>query len=365
MKLSVCFDARELARTVGEFSIIERAIEEEREQRDRLFRLHALPAVDDLFRSLGGLDAIEAIVERQRIEGERTFDSFRQLLDLSPQFDLDAFKALGSLESAVESARLAGSLVLPDLLDQFRVADLTFAAQLADAHQMPWWDDLHLDALNAHSALSGMFDQIGVVGSGTWPAIESLLTDPLIGLDSIRQAREFLDISGLLRFPRFRTLTRQEKRRQIKRLIKENAVPAPVKKAQGLVHRYEKLLRVLIAQCMEVAYGEDWAEARLPRCDCKKLLGKTLEGDESVLDHADYKHYELIMCHDEHFEAVFAVGYTDVDALRRTIVRLGQLRARSHHGRTFTPEDLRELATLWRAMEAGFEGLIDDVVIEP
>lgn len=365
MKLPVYFDARELARTVGDFSIIERAIEEEREQRERLFRLHALPAVDDLFRSLGGLDAIEEIVDRQRLEGERAFVSYRQLIDLSPQVDVEAFNALGSLESAVESARLAGSLALPDLLDQFRVADLTFAAQLADAHQMPWWDDLQLDALNAHSALSGMFDQISAVGPDTWPAIESLLSEPLIGLDSIRQAREFLDISGLLRFPRFRTLTRQEKRRQIKRLIKENAVPAAVKKAQGLVHRYEKLLRVLIAQCMEGTYGEDWAQARLPHCDCKKLLGKTLEGDESVLDHADYKHYELIMCHDEHFEAVFAVGYTDIDALRRTIIRLGQLRARSHHGRTFTSEDLRELAMLWRAMEAGFEGLIDDVVIEP
>jgi hypothetical protein len=65
-----------------------------------------------------------------------------------------------------------------------------------------------------------------LVGPDTWPAIESLLSEPLIGLDSIRQAREFLDISGLLRFPRFRTLTRQEKRRRIKRLIKENAAPA-------------------------------------------------------------------------------------------------------------------------------------------
>lgn len=89
-----------------------------------------------------------------------------------------------------------------------------------------------------------------------------------------------------------------------------------------------------------------------------------MEGDESVLDHADYKHYELIMCHDEHFEAVFAVAYEDVDTLRQMIGRLGQLRARSHHGRTFTAEDYRELATLWRAIEAGFEGLIDDVVID-
>lgn len=364
MKIPLIFDARDIARNVGGFSAIEQAIEEEREQRERLFRLHAAPGLDNLFRSLGGLSAIESVLERERVDRDGVFESYRRLVDLSPQLDLDAHQALGSLASAMESARVAGSLVLPDWLDQYRIADIALAARVADAHRMSWWDDHQLEALNAHSALSGMFDEISVVGQDSWQAIESVLSDPLIGLDSVRQAREFLDIAGLLRFPRFRTLTRQEKQRRVKRLIRENALPAPVKKAQGLVHRYEKLLRVLIAQCMEDAYGEDWAEARLPLCACKKLLGKTLEGDESVLDHADYKHYELIMCHDEHFETVFAVGYTDHDELRRSIVRLGQLRARSHHGRTFNSEDLRELVALWRAMEAGFEGLIDDVVID-
>lgn len=362
MKIPLYFDARDLAQTIGGFSAMERMIEEEREQRERLLRFHAAPAIDDILSSLGGLSAIKSIVARERTEREREFDSYRQLVDPSQQFDLAPHPVLGSLSSAVETARLAGSLALPDLLDHYRIADLSLAARLADAHRMSWWDDLHLEELNAHSALSGMLDGIGAVGRDSWEAIDSVLSDPLIGLDSVRQAREFLDITGLLRFPRFRTLTIQEKRRRVKRLIRENALPAPVKKAQGLVHRYEKLLRVLIAQCMEDAYGADWAEARLPLCDCKKLLGKSLEGDESVLDHADYKHYELIMCHDEHFETVFAAGYTDSDELRRTIARLGQLRARSHHGRTFTAEDLRELTALWRAMEAGFEGLIDEVV---
>lgn len=365
MKMPLYFDPRDLAQTIGGLSAMERIIEEGREQRERLLGFHAVPAIDDILNSLEGLSAIESIGGRAHVERERAFDSYRQLVDLSQQFNFAANPALDTLSSAVESARLAGSLALPDLLDQYRIADLSLAARLANAHRMSWWDDLHLNELNAHSALSGMLDGISVVGRDSWQAIDSVLSDPLIGLYSVRQAREFLDIAGLLRFPRFRTLTLEEKRRRVKRLIRENALPAPVKKAQGLVHRYEKLLRVLIVQCMEDAYGEDWAEVRLPLCDCKRLLGKTLEGDELVLDHADYKHYELIMCHDEHFETVFAVGYTDIDELRRTIVRLGQLRARSHHGRTFTAEDLRELTTLWRAMEAGFEVLIDDVVIEP
>lgn len=363
MKLPGYLDHHELTRSLGRFSAIEQIVEQQLLEHERLLRLHSIPAAEELFRELGGIGAVELILERERIDRERLLSSYRQLVGHSA-FELQIDQSIGSLSNAVEAARLAGVFELPELLEPYRIADVSLAAQLADASQLPWWNDHYAEALNTHSALSGMFDGINAVGRDSWQAIDSVLSDPLFGLDSVRQAREFLDIAGLLRFPRFRTLTLQEKRRRVKRLIRENALPAPVMKAQGLVHRYEKLLRALIAQCMEDAYGEDWVEARLPLCDCKKLLGKALEDDESVLDHADYKHYELIMCHDQHFETVFALGYTDIDELRRTIKRLGQLRARSHHGRTFTAEDLRELAALWRAMEAGFEQLIDDVVID-
>lgn len=242
------------------------------------------------------------------------------------------------------------------------MSDLSLAACLVDARRMPWWDDAHLESLNSYRALSGMFDAIDHVGKDTWSAVETVLSESLIGIESVRSTREFLEISGLLRFPRFRVLTVQEKRRQVKQLIRESALPAPVKKAQALVHRNEKVLRVLIARCMEDAYGEDWPQARLPLCDCKKLLGKSLGEGECILDLADYKHYVLIMCHEEHFEVVFSQGYADVGALRRMLVRLAQLRAQSHHGRTFTAAHLQELTVLWRVMEVGFVGLMDDVV---
>lgn len=363
MTLPRYLDIREMARAIGGHSVIEQVMEQQRADREQFLRVHSSVAADDLYRMLGGGAAFERIIQQERFKRDHALDSYRQLVGQSA-FDLQTNHALGSLTSAVEAARLAGSFALPDLLDQYRITDLSLAAKLVDAHRMPWWDGQHAEALNAQSALSGMFDQIDLIRRDMWPAIQEVISEPLVGIYSVRQAREMLGISGLLRFPRFRTLTLEEKRRRIKRLIREIAVPLPVKKAQALVHRYEKLLRDLIAQCMADSYGEDWAEDRLPICGCKKLLGKPLEGDESVLDHADYKHYELIMCHDEHFEAVFAVAYEDVDVLRNMISRLGALRARSHHGRTFTGEDLVELTTLWRAMEVGFEGLVYDVVFE-
>lgn len=354
---------REMARAVGASSVIEQVIAQQRAEREHLLRPLAAAAADDLYRMLGGVNAVESIIEQERLNRDHALASYRQLVGQSA-FDLQTNLVLDSLTSAVEAARLGGAFELPHLLEQYRVTDLLLAAQLADAHRLSWWNDSCAQVLNAHSALSAMFDRIDVVGRETWSAIDSVLSDSWLELHTARQARELLGISGLLRAPRFRILTRKEKRRHIRVLIKDNAMPAPVRKAQGLVHRNEKVLRTLIGQCMEGAYGEDWAKERLPLCGCKKLLGRPLERDESVLDHADYRHYELIMCHDEHFEAVFAAAYEDVDALRLTISRLGQLRARSHHGRTFTAEDYRELVTLWRAMEAGFECLIDDVVID-
>jgi hypothetical protein len=363
MTLPRYLDLSEMARAVGASSVIEQVMEQQRAEREQFLRPLAATAADDLYRMLGGAAAVESIIQQERFKRDHALDSYRQLFGQSA-FDLQTNHALGSLTSAVEAARLAGAFELPDLLEQYRVTDVSLAAQLVDAHRLSWWEDSCAEVLNAHSALSAMFDRIDVLGRDAWSAIDSVLSDPWLELHTVRQARELLGISGLLRPPLFRILTRKEKRRTIRLLIRDNAMSAEVRKAQGLVHRNEKVLRVLIAQCMEGAYGEDWAKERLTLCGCKKLLGRPLEGDESVLDHADYKHYELIMCHDEHFEAVFAVAYEDVDALRQMIGRLGQLRARSHHGRTFTPKDYRELVTLWRAMEAGFECLIDDVVID-
>ena len=229
---------------------------------------------------------------------------------------------------------------------------------------MPWWKDSHLEALNSHAALSDMLDVTRRLDHSALSAIESILSSPIRGLESVRQARQFLGISGLLRYPRLRLLTKTEKRRRVKLLVKENAAPTQVRKAQSLTYRYELTLRTMISRCMEDTYGEDWAAERLPECDCKKLLGKQIEGDETILDHADYTQYAAIMSHTKHFEAVFSKGFDSAEELRTMLLRVGQLRARAHHARTFTAEDLRELAMLWRAIEAGLSELTDDIVFD-
>lgn len=192
--------------------------------------------------------------------------------------------------------------------------------------------------------------------------MHTVLADFPVGLDSVRSTREFLGISGLLRFPQFRVLTPNEKQNRLRRLMRDSAPPKEVRKAHALIHRNEQLLRFLIDRCMADQYGCDWPQARLPLCECKKLLGKTLDDGESVLDHADYKHYELIMCHDEHFEVALAHHYTDVDSLRAALARLGNLRARALHGRSFVGADLKEMTLLWRVIGVGFAALVHEVV---
>jgi hypothetical protein len=159
---------------------------------------------------LGGVGAVESIIEQESLKRDHALDSYRQLVGQSA-FDLQTNHALGSLTTAVEAARLSGAFELPDLLEQYRVTDVSLAAQLADACRLSWWEDSCAGVLNAHTALSAMFDRIDVVGREAWSAIDSVLADSLLGACSVRQARDLLDISGLLRFPRIRTLDRAGK----------------------------------------------------------------------------------------------------------------------------------------------------------
>ena len=317
---------------------------------------------------------IQPIVEERRLVAEMAMaqaESERLLANRPPEvvFDygisvsiqLAAQNLKDSLQHSIEVARLTGHLALPDMLEPYRLPDIVMASQLADALRTPWWHNYQMDALNSHAALAGMLDQTRYVDREALSTVQSVLSHTISGIESARHARQFLDISGLLRFPSFRVLTKTEKRRKIRHLVKESAPPAHVKKAHALNHRYEVVIRVLIAQRMELVYGEDWVRERLPKCDCKKLLGMQVEGGESILDSADFVHYALIMCHEEHFEAAFSDGYESPDALRQIILRLGRLRARSHHARMFTAEDWREMSTLWRTIESGWHALIDDV----
>ncbi|MES2248124.1 MAG: hypothetical protein V4645_12655 [Pseudomonadota bacterium] len=65
------------------------------------------------------------------------------------------------------------------------------------------------------------------------------------------------------------------------------------------------------------------------------------------------------MTHPENFSRVFASGFDDPQELATLIDRAGRLRAASHHGRSFSEEDLRELRVTWRTLQTGLENLIE------
>lgn len=106
---------------------------------------------------------------------------------------------------------------------------------------------------------------------------------------SLADMRNPLDVSGLRlpRWPRVRLLSRGEKRRRWRERLSLNAEPPHVPRAKSLVHQYERVLREMLGELMEGAYGENWPEERLPLCGCNDLVGKWhKKGGGFVLDHA-------------------------------------------------------------------------------
>lgn len=334
-------------------------------------RIPGYPDALEIARAAGGLSAIEGTLARDFHEQQRMIVNLQRVAELRQEMAaldhggmMEVAKLRDAMTSAVEAARVAGYLNLPDVLDQYRQSDANLALRLIDAQYNARWLHSHLDALNVHTALSDMLDQTGIVGRDVVSAVDSVLASQLSGVDSFRQVRDLLNFSGLLRLPRIRRLSDPEKRQRVKLLLKDCAPSADVRKAHSFVHRYELVLRDVIVKRMQDAYGENWEPDRLPLCGCKKLLGKQVEGDEIAIDHADFAHYALIMCHAEHFDAIFSKGFDSAEDLREMILRVGRLRARAQHARTFTGENLRALMVLLRAIEAGLCELVDDVVIE-
>lgn len=140
------------------------------------------------------------------------------------------------------------------------------------------------------------------MGRGFSEAVAAFRQSSLPVLDSLSSYRTFFDGTGLIlpRWPKVRLLTKAEKRRRFRDRLRAKAEPPHVKRAKSLVHRYELTLRDILDAVMAEEYGEDWAESRLPLCDCRDLLGKWRKRGGDVLDHADYVHYARIMAYPEH-----------------------------------------------------------------
>ncbi|WFU49107.1 hypothetical protein [Sinorhizobium terangae] len=221
---------------------------------------------------------------------------------------------------------------------------------------------LHIEFFNQASALSDMIEGVNRVGRELSEAVAAFRQFPLPELESLSGYRNFFDGTGLIlpRWPKIRLLTKAEKRRRFKDRLKAKSEPAHVKRAKSLVHRYELTLRDILDAVMAEEYGEDWPDTRLPLCDCKDLLGKWKKRGGDVLDHADYVHYGRIMGYPDHFVAIFETAFADPQMVVDLMRTAGNLRAASHHGREFTPEDLRDLRVTWKTIETGLLVFTDD-----
>lgn len=350
---------KDIARTIGGASVLERMTTTLWAERHRVFD-HNLAWASEL-QALEGMRQHKAstmvLGRRELFDVMSAIDMNKGLERLQQQVTPEV---LAGAASAIESARLAGALSLPDSLEQYRLSDIALSSQIIEAKKLAWFDAPCIAALNSHAAMSDLLDTTNIVGRATLEAVNEFLSEPSY-LRSVRQASQLMEVSELLRLPRYRILTRTEKAGRIRSLVKNGAPSVHTRKAHGLIHRYELMLRYVLADSMERAYGEDWANIRLPLCDCKGLLRKSRDENETLLDHADFTHYANIMCNSEHFDNVFSAGFDDPEELKRMILRVGNLRARSHHARTFTPDHYRELVTLLRTIEVGLVGLIDEV----
>jgi hypothetical protein len=181
-------------------------------------------------------------------------------------------------------------------------------------------------------------------------------------VSSLAEYGRFLSAAGIWvpRFPTVRRLSASEKRRRVRASLSDNRPPAQVRKAQGLIYQYERLLREIVEEAMTDEYGIAWAEERLPQCGCQDLLGKWERKGGNVLDHADFAHYKRIMTNEAHHTDVFHRGFDCRIELGRIISELRGLRALSHHGHGFTMDNLRDLRILLWLLIKGLEGLIDD-----
>jgi hypothetical protein len=292
----------------------------------------------------------------ESLQLQRRFEEERKLL-MQPSL----------FERANEIARLAQGFQLPSALDAFRTPSDLLATKLGALPDFDWVRRAdHLAAFNHASAISDLVGQSFRVNAELRAATQAFAASAIPAFDSLSGYRQFLDAAGMVlpRWPQVRLLTKAEKRRRFKAKLKDNVEPAHVKRAKSLVHRYELTLREVLDSVMADTYGEDWAEARLPLCGCNDLMGRWKHRGGDVLDHADYAHYERIMSHPDHFEAVFEAGFDDPAALAELMKQAGRLRAASHHPHKFTLEDLRDLRLTWRTIESGLLAFTPDFEVE-
>jgi len=278
-----------------------------------------------------------------------------------------AMYSYAAIDEARSIAELAQTCKLHAALDPYRTSVESFASKLLHLQTLDTIrSPAYLDAFMQASTISDIFVESMRVDRHLQEATRqfSQVAVPMFG--TLHDYGQFLNAAGLSlpHWPHVRLLTIGEKRRRFRAKLNNNAEPVHVKKAKSFVQCRELTLRDILDDVMENEYGEDWAEKRLPLCDCKDLLGKWQKRGGVVLAHADYYHYAQIMSYPEHFETVFESGFDDPEALAELIESAGKLRAALLHYHPFTEEDLRDLHLIWRTIETGLLALTSDYDIE-
>jgi hypothetical protein len=282
---------------------------------------------------------------------------------------LSSHKPLGldTYQSAFAEANRVASLVeqamLPTAMERFRTPFESMTEKMLGLESLDVLNQpTYREAFARASAISDLISESSRVSREFSDVTRLFAGEAVPTFGSLSAYRGFLDAAGLRlpHWPRRRLLSKAEKRKRFKAKLRENTEPTHVKKAKSLVHRYELTLREILDDVMATEYGERWPEERLPLCDCNDLLGRWRKRGGEVLDHADFAHYARIMSHPEHFQAIFEAGFDDPGALAELLNTAGSLRAQSHHGRVFTPENLRDLRLTWRSIETGLLAFTDD-----
>lgn len=278
-----------------------------------------------------------------------------------------AMHSSAAIDDARRIAELAQTYNLHASLDPYRTSVESFTSKMLHLQSLDVIrSPAYLDAFMQASTISDIFVESMRVDRHLQEATRQFSLGAVPMFSTLNDYGQFLNAAGLSlpHWPHVRLLTIGEKRRRLRALLNSNAEPVHVKKAKSLVHRFELTLREILVDVMASEYGENWAEERLPLCDCKKLLGTWRERGGEVLDHADFAHYEWIMSYPEHFEAVFDAGFDDRAAMAALIKKASNLRATLLHCRPFTQEDSRDLRLVWRTIEKGLLALTADYDIE-
>ena len=269
--------------------------------------------------------------------------------------------------SVVEEARrfadLAQSVEMQYSLDRFRPTPDLLADKLLHFHSLDAFAQPgNLAAFVQAAAAAEAFRESSRVDRALAEAAKQFSLAQLPDLYRRSDYSHFFDASGLLlpKWPNPRLLTLGQKRHRLNLKLRGNAESPQERKGKSLVKRYELTLRGVVDEAMYVEYGADWAENRLPLCDCKDLLGKWKNRGGEPLDHADYAHYRKIMVDPHHFEAVFSVGFDDPSHLAKLLIRAGELRNALAHYHPFSPSDLRDLRTTWSLIETGLLAITAD-----